>query len=285
MARIEHELLLAGGRPLTAWGNVERPEPSSEKVKGRSVELWEEASWSTTSWLGRPIAQLPHDLVLLQEILYDQQPGVVVETGLALGGSAVFMSSILNANGGGRVISVEFDVKDSVRTALSHHPFGDSITIVEGDSTVPATVEEVRRLVAGEPNVLVVLDSDHSRDHVRRELEAYYTLVPPDGWLVVFDGVLEWVAELGIRGARGADKRWIEDNPLAAIREFLRDHSEFHASDRNLALGATFAPSGFLRRSGNLERTSTHGADDVVRSEVSPARAAHGIVEQDACRE
>ncbi len=252
MARVEHEVLLAGGRRLTEWGTVERSPGSIETVKRRSVEMWEEASWTTTSWLGRPIAQLPQDLVLLQEVMCGQRPGVVVETGLALGGSAVFMSSILSVNGGGRVISVERDVKDTVRAALSEHPLGAMITIVEGDSTTVATFEAVRALVGKETNVMVVLDSDHSRDHVRRELESYSALVPPGGWLVVFDGQLEWVAELGVRGARGADKQWLEDNPLAATREFLRAHPEFSPSERNLRLGATFAPHGFLRRSADV---------------------------------
>lgn len=250
MARLEHEVLLAGGHQLTEWGTVERLPGSIETVKRRSVEMWEEASWTTTTWLGRPIAQLPQDLVLLQEIICDQRPAVIVETGLALGGSAVFMSSVLNANGHGRVISVESLVKDTVRAALNEHPLADTITIIEGDSTAPSTVEKVRTLLGAETNVMVVLDSDHSRDHVRSELESYCALVPPGGWLVVFDGQLEWVAELGVH-ARGADKRWLEDSPLAATRDFLRAHPEFCPSDRNLRLGATFAPQGFLRRTAD----------------------------------
>jgi cephalosporin hydroxylase len=210
--------------------------------------MWEEGAWMTTTWLGRPVAQLPHDLVAMQELVWEQRPRVIVETGLAKGGSAVFLADLLTTSGGGAVISIDRVVADEVRSAIRAHPLGDKITIVEGDSVAPATVDTVRNLVGTETNVMVVLDSDHTRDHVRRELDAYSPLVPSGGWIVVFDGVLEWVAELGVRG-RGGDKRWLTDSPLAAVRDFLQANPEFSTSDRNHHLGATFAPGGLLRRS------------------------------------
>jgi cephalosporin hydroxylase len=135
-----------------------------------------------------------------------------------------------------------------VRESVAAHPLGDRVTVIEADSAADTTLTRVRDLLSGERNVMVVLDSDHSRAHVRRELEAYHGLVPPGGWLVAFDGIMQWIGASDVNPGLGESPSWVEDNPLPAIREFVREHPEFEVTDRAVRLGATFAPEGYLRR-------------------------------------
>jgi cephalosporin hydroxylase len=203
--------------------------------------------------MGIPIAQLPQDLFALQQVIWEQRPACVVETGLFDGGSAVFYASMLELIGtkGGRgVVSVELDVRQEARQTIAEHPLGSRITVIEGDSAAPATVARVREVIGDERNVLVVLDSNHSREHVRRELDAYSELVPEGGWLIVFDGIMRQIALAGVLPGFGEEPSWVDDNPLQATEEFLLDHPHFSVSTRNSDLGATFAPRGFLQRTG-----------------------------------
>jgi cephalosporin hydroxylase len=217
-------------------------------LKARSVDLWAHGGWRNSRWLGQPILQLPEDLFALQEIIWDQHPDVIVETGVYKGGSAIFYASMLALTGGQRVVSVELSVDPEIRTQLAEHPLGERVVLVEGDSVAPGTLSAVEEAVAGEHNVLVAIDSNHSREHVRRELEAYSSFVPLNGWLVAFDGVMEWLAAPDVDPAFGAQPSWTGDNPLPAIHDFAAAHPEFEITDLSRKFGATFAPDGFLRR-------------------------------------
>jgi cephalosporin hydroxylase len=196
------------------------------------------------SWLGRPIIQYPQDLMALQEIVWRVKPRTIVETGIAHGGSTVFFASMLELAGGdGRVVAVDVDIRAHNRAAIEAHPMHRRIDMIEGSSVDTGVAARVRALVREGP-VMVVLDSDHTRDHVAQELELYAPLVTRDSYLVVMDTVVEHMPEDAF-----PDRRWGKgNNPLTAVREFLRRTDRFIV-DKEIeeTLLVTVAPSGYLR--------------------------------------
>jgi cephalosporin hydroxylase len=217
---------------------------------------WVRVGWDckypyTFTWLGRPIIQLPEDMVRIQEAIYRLKPDVVVETGIAHGGSLVFHASILQAIGKGRVIGVDLEIRPHNRQAIEAHELFDRITLIEGDSVAEATIAQVRDQIHPGQTVMVILDSNHTRAHVLAELEAYGPLVSPGCYLLAADGVMQWVHDT----PRG-DAQWDTDNPTQAVRDFLADHDEFELLDAPewpfnespLTTGATHCPGGWLRR-------------------------------------
>lgn len=196
-------------------------------------------------WLGRPIIQFPQDLVALQEIVWETQPEVVVETGIAHGGSLIFYASLLTLLGGDReAIGIDVDIRAHNRAAIEAHPLAAKLRMVEGSSVDPATVARVRELVRGR-RTMVVLDSNHTHEHVLRELELYAPLVTPGCYLVVLDTIVERMpAHLH------ADRPWGPgDNPMTALDAFLATTDDF-AIDREYddKLLFTVAPRGYLKR-------------------------------------
>jgi cephalosporin hydroxylase len=188
---------------------------------------WLRIGWSqkysyTFSWLGRPIIQLPEDMVRVQEVVYRLRPDVIVETGIAHGGSLIFYASLCALMGHGRVIGIEIELRPENRRAIEAHPLSSYIEIIEGSSTDEAVVRRVRAAVAPGQTVLVILDSNHSRQHVLAELEAYHDLVSVSSFIVATDGIMRDLADV----PRG-ETSWRRDNPRAAVEEFLRRHPGF----------------------------------------------------------
>jgi cephalosporin hydroxylase len=202
------------------------------------------------TWLGRPVIQLPEDLVRMQEVIWRVQPDVIVETGVAHGGSLVFYASLFAAIGHGRVIGVDIEIRPHNRAAIEAHPLASRITLVEGDSTAPATLAAVQALLQPADRVLVVLDSDHSRAHVRAELDCYGKLVAAGSYIVACDGIMGALAD-----APRAGPDWAWNNPLSAIDAFLLQHREFVAeepafpfNEGSVRTRVTYWPRSFLRR-------------------------------------
>lgn len=191
-------------------------------------DLWVKLGWNAKypysfSWMGRPIIQLPEDVLRIQEVIYRLKPDVILETGVAHGGSLIFYASLFEAmRSQGRVIGIDIDIRPHNRAAIEAHPLFDRITLIEGSSVAPETVAQAKALIAPGDKVLVILDSNHLRDHVRAELEAYCDLVCPGFYIVATDGVMHEVADV----PRGTPS-WIDDNPTAAAREFADAHPEF----------------------------------------------------------
>lgn len=190
-------------------------------------DLWVKVGWNekypyTFSWLGRPVIQLPEDLIRLQEVVWRLRPDVIIETGIAHGGSAVFLAGLCRLAGRGRIVAVDVEIRPHNRAAIEEHSLSDLITLIEGDSVALSVVEEVRGHVGAGDSVLVVLDSNHSKAHVAAELEAYASLVTSGSYIVATDGVMRGVADT----PRG-DPSWLDDNPSAATADFLTRHSEF----------------------------------------------------------
>ncbi|MCL5958742.1 MAG: cephalosporin hydroxylase family protein [Chloroflexi bacterium] len=210
--------------------------------------LWTRSGWQQKysyelTWLGVPIIQLPEDILVMQELIYKVRPDVIVETGTAHGGTAVFYASMLDLLGKGRVVSIDVEIRKYNRLAIQAHPMSKRITLIEGSSTDESVVDRVRRLIRPRDIVLVMLDSNHTYSHVREELERYFSLVTPGSYMVVFDGVMEILVD-----APNGKPEWAADNPLAAMRDFLAEHEEFEADPYYNRLGVTYCPRGFLRR-------------------------------------
>ncbi len=219
-------------------------------------DAWMQCGWDakypyTFSWFGRPVIQIPEDLVRAQEVVYRIKPDVIVETGIAHGGSLVFYASLLKALGRGRVIGVDIDIRPHNRRAMEEHPLRPLITMVEGGSTAPGIVAKVTEMIGAEERVLVVLDSNHTKEHVLAELEAYSPLVSVDSYIVAADGIMGDVV-----GAPRTQPDWATNNPRAAADAFLASHPEFTREEpawpfnesTGLKGNLTYWRGGWLRR-------------------------------------
>lgn len=215
---------------------------------GRAQEL---AYSYNFDWLGLPIIQYPQDIVAMQELVWSLQPDLIVETGIARGGSAIFYSSLLELNAlcGGpvdaRVVAVDIDIRPRNRAAIESHPMSRRLTMIQGSSIDDAIVAEVRRHATGRARILVCLDSNHTHDHVLAELRAYAPLVTPGSYCVVFDTLIEDLPPPAI-----GNRPWGKgDNPLTALRAYLAEVDEFEIDAvRHRKLQVTVAAHGFLRR-------------------------------------
>ena len=196
------------------------------------------------TWLGRPIIQFPTDILALQELIWRIKPDVIVETGIAHGGSVVFSASMLALLGGdGRVIGIDIDIRKHNRDEIEGHLMSKRIMLMEGSSTSESIVEDVKRHVRDGERVLVILDSNHTHDHVLRELELYSPLVRKGSYVVVLDTIIE-----DLSSDASPDRPWKKgDNPKTAVWEFLRTNDRFRI-DRDLEakLLITGAPDGYL---------------------------------------
>ncbi len=201
------------------------------------------------TWLGRPIIQFPTDMVAIQELLWRIRPDLVIETGIAHGGSLVLSASILELLGSGKVVGVDIEIRPHNRAAIEAHPLKHRIEMIEGSSIADETMAAVHAAAASAETVVVFLDSNHSEAHVLRELELYAPLVTPGSYLVAHDGAQAWVWDI----PRGKPE-WKDDHPLTAIHEFLSHHPEFTIDPHWTRYGITSSPDGWLRK-----RTKTEG--------------------------
>ena len=197
------------------------------------------------NWCGVPIIQNPEDIVVMQEILWETRPDVVIELGVARGGSLILYSSILNLVGKGRVIGVDIDIRPHNRQVIESHPLGGHITLIEGSSTDPAVLDEVQTHIGDDAQVAVILDSNHTHEHVLNELRLYAPLVTAQQFLVVADTIVEEIPEQGHR-----PREWGPgNNPMTALRAFMQESNAFvEDSWINSKLLLTSSPGGYLRR-------------------------------------
>lgn len=199
------------------------------------------------TWLGAPIIQMPADIVALQEIVWRTKPDVIIETGVARGGSLIFFASLLTLIGKGKVVGVDIDIRAHNRDTIEKHPMAGRITLIQGSSIAEETLAKVRAEIPEGATVMVVLDSDHSRDHVLAELRAYSPLVTKGHYLVVADTFLGFLS----RGQTPTErsKIWYEGNePLSALRTFMAETRDFeydHETNGKLIVGSS--PDGYLR--------------------------------------
>jgi cephalosporin hydroxylase len=197
------------------------------------------------TWLGRPIIQFPQDIVAMQEIIWQVKPDFIVETGIAHGGSLIFYASMLELLGqDGRVLGIDIDIREHNRVEIEKHPMFKRITMLQGSSVDEALARQVREFAGGRKRVLVVLDSNHTHQHVLKEMNLYSPLVTKGSYLVVFDTAIEDMPRGFV-----ADRPWDKgNNPKTAVWEFLRSNDRF-VIDKNIEnkLLLTVAPDGYLK--------------------------------------
>lgn len=191
------------------------------------TDQWLKVSWNEKhpyrfSWMGRPIIQTPDDMIRMQEAIYIVQPDVIIETGIAHGGSLMFYAGLFKALGKGRAIGIDVEIRPHNRAAIESHELFPYLTLIEGSSIDPVIVTEAASLVDTDETVMVVLDSCHTRDHVFAEMEAYHSLVSIGSYLVVTDGSMQILHDV----PRG-NPSWVDDNPVTAAKRFLDKHSNF----------------------------------------------------------
>lgn len=197
------------------------------------------------TWMGRPIIQTPQDMVALQEVVWRTRPDVIVETGIAHGGSLIYQAALMHMLGGdGRVVGVDVEIRPHNRVEIEKHPMAARITLIEGSSVDEAIVAQVKRAIAGRQRVMVVLDSNHTLEHVERELALYSPLVTSGCYLVVFDTLLEDMPA-DLQGGRP----WGPGNgPKTAVHRFLARNDRFEIDhDIEHKLLITVAPDGWLK--------------------------------------
>jgi cephalosporin hydroxylase len=230
---------------------------ASAKAFEAVSEAWLRAGWDTKyiysfTWLGRPIIQLPEDMFRLQEVIYRIQPDIMIECGVAHGGSLVFYAGLAKLMGKGRVVGVDIEIRKHNRAALEAHPLFSLITLIEADSRAPKTLEKVKEIIPPDATVMVFLDSNHSRDHVRAELDAYGPFVTRGSYIVVMDGIMG-----DLVGAPRSKPDWAENNPRQAVLEWVAEHPDFVIEEPTFAFNeglvenrVTYWPNAFVHRVG-----------------------------------
>lgn len=197
------------------------------------------------TWMGRPIIQFPQDIVAMQEIIWRIQPDLIIETGIAHGGSLIFYASMLELLGGnGRVLGIDIDIRPHNRVEIEKHPMFKRITMLEGSSIDESVARQVHDFANGKEGVMVVLDSNHTHEHVLKELQLYSPLVTKGSYLVVFDTVVEDMPDDFF-----PDRPWGKgNNPKTAVSEFLQTNDRFEIdTEMDNKLLISVAPGGYLR--------------------------------------
>lgn len=197
------------------------------------------------SWMGRMLIQYPEDIVVMQEIIWSTEPDLIIETGTAHGGSAIFFASLLKLLGHGKVVSIDINVYPENKMALREHPLSQLITLIDGSSTDPRVVARIKKIAQGKKKIMVVLDSLHSHEHVLKELEVYSPFVNKGGYMIVCDTFVEDMPPHSY-----PDRPWDKgSNPKTAAREFLKKNRNFiidHTLQNKLLI--TGSPDGYLKR-------------------------------------
>jgi cephalosporin hydroxylase len=202
------------------------------------------------SWLGRPIIQYPQDMVAMQELLWEVKPDLIIETGIAHGGSLIFYASILEliatcTGHEGEVLGIDIDIRPHNRKAIEEHPMFKRISMIQGSSIAPEIVAQVVERANGHKRIMVCLDSNHTHNHALEELEAYAPLTSVGSYCVVFDTLIEDMGE----GAYPERPWGVGNNPKTAVWQYLKTHSEFEINksiDNKLLISV--APDGYLKR-------------------------------------
>ena len=198
------------------------------------------------SWMGRPVIQYPQDMIAMQELLWEIKPDLVIETGIAHGGSLIYYASLLELIGNGEVLGIDIDIRKHNRMEIEKHPMFKRIKMIGGSSVSEETVAQVRDYAAGKKKILVCLDSNHTCEHVLQELQFYSPFVSTGSYIVVFDTIVEDLPE----GYFSQQRPWgISNNPKTAVHEFLKINHDFEI-DRSIdnKLLVSVAPGGYLKR-------------------------------------
>lgn len=238
----------------TSEGRIDASIDSAEGFELISA-AWLRCGWDTKyvysfSWLGRPVIQLPEDMVRIQEVVFDVQPDVIIETGVAHGGSLVFYASLCKAMGKGRVVGIDIEIRPHNRAAIEGHFLAPYISLIQGSSVDEKVVADVASNIKTGEKVLVCLDSCHSKEHTLAELNAYSRLVSVGSYIVAMDGIMESVV-----GGPRTKPDWSWNNPRQAALEFAKANPNFSLveppipfNEGKISKRVTYWPDAFLKR-------------------------------------
>jgi cephalosporin hydroxylase len=197
------------------------------------------------TWMGRPIIQYPQDIMAIQEIIYQVQPDLIIETGIAHGGSLILHASICELIGKGEVLGIDIDIRAHNKSEIEKHKMFKRISMIEGSSISPDIISKVAEIAKGKEKVIVILDSNHTHDHVLEEMKLYSGFVTKESYLMVFDTIVEDLPE-----SKENDRPWHKgNNPKTAVWQFLKTNDNFEidsAIDNKLLISVS--PSGFLKK-------------------------------------
>ncbi len=198
------------------------------------------------SWMGRPIIQYPQDMLAMQELIWEIKPDLIIETGIAHGGSLIYYASILELIGKGEVLGIDIDIREHNKVEIEKHPMFKRIKMIQGSAIDPNIVAEVKEHTIDKKVVMVCLDSNHTHEHVLAELEMYQSFVTKDSYLVVFDTIVEVLPE----GYFTQSRPWgVGNNPQTAVFEFLKSNKDFIINEQiDNKLLISVAPKGYLKR-------------------------------------
>jgi cephalosporin hydroxylase len=227
----------------------------SKKAFELISDIWLTVGWNekypyTFTWMGRPVIQLPEDMLRTQEVIFQLKPDIIIETGIAHGGSLIYYASLCKLIGKGRVIGVDIDIREHNRNAIEAHPLFPMLTLIQGSSVDPAIVSKVKSLIVPGETVLILLDSCHTRAHVKAEIEAYHVMVTKGSYIVATDGIMKDLGNV----PRGR-KEWTTDNPCNAAKDFVRKHKNFSIetppwlfNESKLDKNVTHWPGAWIKR-------------------------------------
>lgn len=218
-------------------------------------QFWKLLGWKlkysyTFTWLGRPIIQTPEDLIRVQELIFKIKPYQIIETGIAHGGSIIYYASLLKILGLGKIIGVDIDIRKKNLKAINDHFLKKSIYLIEGSSIDKEIIKKVRKKLIKNKKTLVILDSNHSKDHVLKELRLYSEFVSKNSYIIVCDGIMQELSQLPT-----IPKSWSYDNPVSAINIFLKENKNFILeepkwmfNESKLNKSISYWPKGFLKK-------------------------------------
>jgi len=242
-------VLSAGGETVYSIGT---PEAFAAISRAWLRSGWDNKYVYGFTWLGRPVIQLPEDMIRIQEVIHSVRPELIVETGVAHGGSLVYYASLCKAMERGRVIGIDNEIRPANRAAIEKHLLSPYISLIEGNSIDPVTIQKLQAQVRSTESVLILLDSCHSKEHVLAELNAYAPFVSPGSYIVAMDGIMEEVA-----GAPRTRPDWAWNNPRQAALEFVElnpdfliEEPKFPFNEGNISCRVTYWPSAFIKRLG-----------------------------------
>lgn len=227
---------------------------SKDKLLREKTNIWFERAFRHEysyhfTWLGRPIIQFPQDMIAIQELIWKIKPDLIIETGIAHGGSLILSASILELIGKGHVLGIDVDIREHNRSEIEKHPLYKRITLIEGSSISKKTVKKINSLAKNKAKVMVLLDSKHTHDHVLKELEFYSSLVTKGSYLIVFDTMIEDMPK-----GFFSNRPWnVGNNPKTAVLKFLKKNKRFKI-DKTIEnkLLITSCPDGYLKCIKNI---------------------------------
>ncbi len=247
---LENSLVIVEGEKDSHVYPLTTPEAFSIISKAWLRCGWDAKYVYSFTWMGRPIIQLPDDMMRIQEVLYSVKPDVIIETGVAHGGGLIYYASLCKAMNCGRVIGIDIEIRPHNRKAIEAHELFPYITLVEGNSVDPEIVNKVSTLVTPGESAIVLLDSCHSKKHVLAELNLYSPLVGVNSYIVAMDGIMK-----DLVGAPRSDPDWGWNNPTSAALEFVKSNPNFVIEEPTFAFNegniterVTYWPSAFIKR-------------------------------------